>query len=124
VVDVAGKIADATSGAWLPLPIAVASLSLRAISLLARRPMRAWVAAASAAAIVSLLSSFDPWRNAFFSIWPLSIAEVWFSWTKPVPWLRLCAPSVAALIVFLVGYAISLSSLLTSQRFGDPTTRG
>jgi hypothetical protein len=118
LVDVAGKIFGAIDGVWFPLAAVIAGVSLRAMSLLARRPITFWFPPVVTATIVSLLSSFDMWRDTFFSVWPLSIAMVWFSWTGDVPWLRLCAPSVAALVVLLFGRAVVLGMNIASQRFG------
>jgi hypothetical protein len=108
LLDVAGKVISAIDGGYFVLAAASAAVALRVLSRLSfaaprqTRSFRHAVLPVVAASLVAALSSYDPWRDPFFSFWPLSAAASWFSWTASVSWMRLCAPSLAGLAALFV----------------------
>ena len=115
VMDVAGKITSAVGGAWFPVAAVVTGLSLRAMSLLAHPKLRGWLVPVAAATIISFLSSFDTWRDAAMLAWPFSVAEKWFLSTNDDIWLRLCAPTVAALGSVLLSLGLGATARMRRQ---------
>jgi Zn-dependent protease with chaperone function len=107
-VDIFSKCVDATDGLSFGYALAVTSIAIRGMSSLARghRSRRTNLASlvlpVSCAGVASIYSSYDPWRAEFFSSLPFSTFGIWFTWTTAMPWLRLCVPTVVALIVLVL----------------------
>ncbi|MDA9545314.1 hypothetical protein ACM43_12845 [Bradyrhizobium sp. CCBAU 45321] len=103
----------AASGGWmLLLALGCATVSLRALSIVARVSQPnwrwQWVAPSIAAGLAALLSTYDEWRS--FSFPPFDLAADWIKLTKEMIWLRIAAPELAAIgIAALQVVAISLA---------------
>jgi hypothetical protein len=106
------KLVGASGGASGTLiAIVLSAISLRVLSVLAHNVVSRWpepstsqlIALPSlAAGVVAIGSAYDEWRSQFFAIPPLSLAGDWTAFTTSYPWVRLCAPEVAAAFVFAI----------------------
>jgi hypothetical protein len=112
LADVGGKISAAIGGWWFIIATVSSALSLKAMSELSAasggRGPAFWLLPATAASFVSMMSSFDTWRDSFFLMWPLSLSAGWFSWTAGAAWVRLCAPPAAALLIRLIALGVQI----------------
>lgn len=92
---------------WFILSVTIATFALRHLSLVSKKlyskknPLKyqKLFAAVGVACFMAIISGYDSWRNDFFNFWPLSLAENWFIWTEPFPWLRLCSPDLSSLLI-------------------------
>lgn len=102
--DVFQEFLDATYLGWFFVAAAISAICLKALAMISVRVRQhdrsgyLCLVALAAGGVVSVLSSYDSWRDEFFRHWPLSVATQWFALTEPLPWLRLCAP---VLTIFL-----------------------
>lgn len=116
------KLLDASGGFAFIVAVACSAISLRALSLLARQSYRHkaislntwfWFVPACAGGLVALVSTYDPWRVPESSLFDLG--KQWFSVTESIPWVRLCAPGIAATILVAVGHFLPLKWLGDSE---------
>ena len=96
----------ASGGLFFLLAAACSAASLRAQSVLARRKTselgsrpsrRTWLAPSAVAGVVAFASVRDEWRSP--EEWPFILGADWFAITSSVPWVRLCAPELASMVV-------------------------
>lgn len=95
---------------WFIISVAVATFALHHLSLVSKKlyakntslKYQKLFIAVGIACFMAIISGYDPWRNYFFEIWPLCLAENWFLWTEAFPWVRLCSPSLSSFLMLYV----------------------
>lgn len=107
IAGVAGKIWKAAAEGAITMSILFCTFAVMALAFLARSlaPRLRWqprlaIFPTAATCILLILTSRDPWRDAFYTAWPLSQANTISASLRHNAWLGLCLPLLGALAAF------------------------
>jgi hypothetical protein len=104
--DLSGKVWAAATGLGVVIAIACTAVGLWCLSRVARGTVSHSIESAvlpiCAATVFTILSSYDEWRGHLYTFGLAQAANSWMGWTSDMPWLRLSAPVLGALLIFIL----------------------
>lgn len=108
--DLTGQFWVAAGGLGFVAAIVATAVALFGLSYAARKHSGGTVGVAFlpmlTAAAFTIFSGYDEFRDSLYAFYPLTLASSWFEGTEHMVWLRLSAPALGALLIFLVQAAL------------------